>query len=102
MVDLSLVRCECPSVSFIFARLGVFLEKSSGKCPRVGSFLPRDCVAFRPVLLDFYPLIRHSLIVSCMAIWFIDHDGEMITLNEFLFLYRLKPSTHFGYFELSL
>ena len=27
-------------------------------------------------------------------------DGEMITLNEFLFLYRLKASTHYGYFEL--
>ena len=24
----------------------------------------------------------------------------MITLNEFLFLYRLKASTHYGYFEL--
>jgi len=29
------------------------------------------------------------------------HDREMITLNEFLFLYKLKPSTHYGYFELS-
>ena len=62
MVDLSLVRRECTSVSFFFARLGVFLEKSGGKRPRVGSFLPCDCAAFRPVLLDFYPLIRHSLI----------------------------------------
>ena len=40
-------------------------------------------------------------VVGCMAIWFIVHNGEMITLNEFLFLYRLKPSTHYGYFELS-
>ena len=62
MVDLSLVRCECPSVSFFFARLVVFLEKSSGKCPWVGSFLPSYCAAFRLVLLDFYPLICHSLI----------------------------------------
>ena len=233
MVDLSLVQCECPSVSFFFARLGVFLEKSYGKPPLVGSFLPHDYAAFRLVLLDFYPLIRHSLIsyhvemgdkeietgvsesesssssssdyvfeitlvkpssslrpsvpsklpksftsssrnrsslrvfssssvtsfhalskecvlddlesirgrfqilsevvsrlphpvhpfihhllsnlnvapeqlfpnawrmvVSCMAIWFIVHDGEMITLNEFLFLYKLKPSTQYGYFEL--
>ena len=62
MVDLSLVRRECTSVSFFFARLGVFLEKSGGKRPRVGSFLPCDCAAFRPVLLDFHPLIQHSLI----------------------------------------
>ena len=26
--------------------------------------------------------------------------GDMITLNEFLYLYHLKPSTHYGYFEL--
>ena len=62
MVDLSLVRRECPSISFFFARLGVFLKKFGGKRPRVGSFLPRDCVVFRPVLLDFHPLIQHSLI----------------------------------------
>ena len=35
-----------------------------------------------------------------MAIWFTVHDEEMITLNEFLFLYKLKPSTQNGYFEL--
>ena len=66
MVDLSLVRHECPSVSFFFARLGVFLTKSGGKHPRVGLFLPHDCAAFRPVLLDFYPLICHSLISYCV------------------------------------
>ena len=40
-------------------------------------------------------------VVSCMAIWFIVYDREMITLNEFLFLYKLKPSTLYVYFELS-
>ena len=40
-------------------------------------------------------------VVNCMAICFIVHDEEMITLNEFLFLSKLKPSTHYGYFELS-
>ena len=28
------------------------------------------------------------------------YDGEMITLNEILFLYHLKASTNYGYFEL--
>ena len=62
MVDLSLVRCKCP-ISFFFARLGVLLEKFGGKHPQVRSFLPCDCATFRLVLLDFYPLIRHSLII---------------------------------------
>ena len=38
-------------------------------------------------------------IIGCMPIWVFVHDGDMITLNEFLYLYRLKPSTHYGYFE---
>ena len=66
MVDLCLVWRVCPFISFFFARLGVFLEKFGGKRPLVRSFLPRDCVTFRPVLLDFHPSIRHSLISYCV------------------------------------
>ena len=39
-------------------------------------------------------------IIGCMSIWVSVHNGDMITLNKFLYLYRLKPSTHYGYFEL--
>ena len=39
-------------------------------------------------------------IIGCMSIWVSVHDGVMITLNEFLYLYRLKTSTHYRYFEL--
>ena len=39
-------------------------------------------------------------IISCMSIWLYACDGEMITLNEFLYLYHLKASTHYGYFKL--
>ena len=35
-----------------------------------------------------------------MSIWVSAYDREMITLNEFLFLYHLKASTHYSYFEL--
>ena len=41
------------------------------------------------------------MVVNCITIWFMVNEGEMITLNEFLFLYKLKPSTHYRYFELS-
>lgn len=41
-------------------------------------------------------------IISCMSIWVSACDEKMITLNEFLFLYHLKASTHYGYFELLL
>jgi len=34
-----------------------------------------------------------------MSIWVSACDLDMITLNEFLYLYYLKPSIHHGYFE---
>ena len=39
-------------------------------------------------------------VISCPAIWVSACDGEMITINEFLFLYHLRSSTHYGYFKL--
>ena len=35
-----------------------------------------------------------------MVIWTIIVDGDMITLNELVHLYRLKESKEFGYYEL--
>ena len=72
MVDFSFVRQESPSISFFFARLGVFLECSGGHFPQVGLFLPRYYVAFRPVFITLYPLIRRSLIA---------HHLEMTTIE---------------------
>ena len=60
MVEFFEVRNLCPSVSFFFARLGAFLEASSGHCPHVGLFVSRDS-AFRPVLTSLYPLLHQSL-----------------------------------------
>ena len=60
MVDFSEVRSLFTLVSFFFARLGAFLETSSGQYPHVGLFVSRDS-AFRPVLIDLYPLLHRSL-----------------------------------------
>ena len=46
MVDFDFIKKETPSISFFFARLGVFLESSSGHRPHVGLFVPQDCVSF--------------------------------------------------------
>ena len=54
MVDYTAIKLESPSVSFFFARLGVFLKYSSGWHPQVGLFMPHDC-ALRLVLLELYP-----------------------------------------------
>lgn len=38
--------------------------------------------------------------ISCMEIWMIVTEGDMIQLDKFVFLYRLKESKEFGYYEL--
>ena len=40
------------------------------------------------------------IVISCMVIWMIIANDDMITLNEFIHLYRLKESKKFGYYEL--
>ena len=41
-----------------------------------------------------------TIVISCMVIWTIIADRDMITLNEFVHLYYLKESKEFGYYEL--
>ena len=40
------------------------------------------------------------IVISYMVIWTIIADGDMIRLNEFVHLYRLKESKEFGYYKL--
>lgn len=39
------------------------------------------------------------IVISCMVLWTIITDGDMIKLNEFIHLYHLKESKEFGYYE---
>ena len=39
------------------------------------------------------------IVISCIVIWTTIADGDMITINEFIHLYRLKESKEFGYYE---
>ena len=40
------------------------------------------------------------IVISCMVIWMTIADEDMIKLNEFVHLYRLKESKEFRYYEL--
>ena len=71
MVDFDFFRQECPSISFFFARLGVFFYYSSCQHPQVGLFVSHF-IALKTILLSLYPLIRHSLI---------KHHQEMTTIE---------------------
>lgn len=59
MYEYSEVRCHCPSVSFLFARLGAFLGSSSGY-PEVMSFAS-EAGALGLVLADLSHLLRQFL-----------------------------------------
>ena len=39
------------------------------------------------------------IVISCMVIWTIIANGDMITINKFVYLYRLKEFKEFGYYE---
>ena len=41
-----------------------------------------------------------KIVISCMVIWTIIANGDIITLNEFVYLHCLQESKEFGYYEL--
>lgn len=60
MVDYSEVRNLPPSISFFLARLGAFLESSSGHFRQVELFASRDSV-LRSILSNLYPFVTSIL-----------------------------------------
>ena len=40
------------------------------------------------------------IVVSCMGIWLAANDGDMLKVDELIYLYRLKASKEHGYYEL--
>ena len=82
MVDFDFIRMETPSISFFFARLGVFLESSGGCRPHIGLFVPQDCKTFRPVLIGLYPLLRHSLIAHHLEMTSIKYRDSDVRSSE--------------------
>ena len=82
MVDFDFIRKEAPSISFFFARLGVFLESSGGRHPQVGLFVPQNCGAFKPVLIGLYFLLHRSLITHHLEMTTIEYRDSDIRSNE--------------------
>ena len=38
--------------------------------------------------------------VSYMGIWLVAMDGDMLRIDELVYLYRLKASKEYGYYEI--
>ena len=81
MVDFDFFRQESPSISFFFARLGVFLKYSSSRHPQVSLFVSRF-TALKPVLLSLYPLIHHSLIKHHLEMTTVEYREDDVRSSE--------------------
>ena len=40
------------------------------------------------------------IVVNCMGIWLVANDGDMLKVDELVYLYCLKESKEHGYYEL--
>ena len=81
MVGFEFFSQECPSVSFFFARLGVFMGYSSGRHPQVSLFVSHS-TALKPILFSLYPLIRHSLIKHHLDMATIEYREDDVRSSE--------------------
>ena len=86
----------------VFAHCEVCFYEAAYSCgfhflihPFIMSLLSSLNIALRQLVLNAW-----RTIISCMSIWVSVHEGDMISLNEFLHLYCLKPSTCYEYYEL--
>ena len=52
--------------------------------------------------IAFVQLVPNSwrIVISCMEIWLATTEGDMIRVDEFIYLYHLKESKEYGYYEL--
>ena len=77
MVDFSLVRTSCPSISFFLAHHCGLLQSVGRKYPGVGLFVRRD-YPYRFVLPFLFPLVYRSVRVAQISIM----SGEEIRSSE--------------------
>ena len=75
MVSSSEVRILCPSISFLFARLGASLEVSHTFLPLVEGFVFEGS-SLSVVLADLFPLLRQSVD------WFEELVGEWRVMSK--------------------
>ena len=62
-------------------------------------FLMELLIHFNVALRKLMPNLW-TIVISYMEIWLAVIKGDMIRVDEFTYLYRLKESTEYGYYEL--
>ena len=95
MVDYSVVRVDCPSIAFFFARLGCLLESVEGECLKwVSLFVEKDC-PYKSVISSLFPLVSHFAKVARSL-----KMSKVRSLNclEHHFNYKTQTSIRKGYY----
>ena len=100
MVDYSFVRVDCPSIAFLFARLGCLLEVVEGECFKwVSFFMGEDC-PHRLVLSSLFPLVSRSTRVAKLLkifgeVRFSELEMELSSSDDRVIPKVTSPSTHY-------
>ena len=78
------------------------LEKATFQCglrflihPSIMELLNHFSIALRQLMPNLW-----RIVISCMEILMVITEGDMIKLDEFIHLYRLKKSKEYGYYKL--
>ena len=97
MVDYSSVRVDCPSIAFLFARLGCLLESVEGECLKwVSLFVGEDC-PYKFVLFLLFPLVSHFAnvvrLLKMSEVRFSDLETGLSSFDDRVISEATSPST---------
>ena len=98
MVDYSVVRSDCPSISFFFAHLCSLLEVVGRRRPKVWLFMGRHC-PFRFALCLLFPLVHGSMGIPKTLL--MSGEGEVKSSELETGLFSSKDSRAFEVTSLS-
>ena len=97
MVDYSVVRDDCPSIAFFFARLGCLLESVEGECLKWVSLFVREDYPYKSVISSLFPLVSHSTKVARLLkmseVRSSDLEMGLSSSNDRVILEATSPST---------
>ena len=97
MVDYSAVRIDCPSIAFLFARLGCLLKSIKGECLKWVSLFVAEGCPYKFVLSSLFPLVSHSTKVTrslkMSEVRSSDLETGLSSFDDCVILEATSPST---------
>ena len=105
MVDYSAVRVDCPSIAFLFSRLGCLLKFFKGECLKWVNLFVGKGYPYRIFLSTLFPLVSHSANVARSLKMFEVRSSDLETglssFNDRVILEATSPSTPYKAWNIS-